>query len=78
MDLCAICGQPLTVGGYFMTDKVTGEREIVCSNCAFTLPRCYLCGLPIKQGEEMLLPDGRYLCAMTTPALSCWMPGRSA
>ena len=62
-DFCAICGQPLQGTIYLITDEVTGEKEEVCSNCAFTLPRCYLCGLPIKEGEETKLPDGRYLCA---------------
>jgi hypothetical protein len=62
-DICAICGQPINGRCYFMTDKVSDERELVCSNCAFTLPRCYVCGLPIKKGEETQLPDGRYLCA---------------
>jgi hypothetical protein len=62
-DVCAICGQPITDSCYFITDEVSGQKELVCSNCAFTLPRCYLCGLPIKQGTETKLPDGRYLCA---------------
>jgi hypothetical protein len=62
-DNCAICGQPIRGMGYIMTDDVTGQKELVCSNCAFNLPRCYLCGLPIKQGAETELPDGRYLCA---------------
>lgn len=46
-----------------MTDEVTGQKVLVCSNCVFNLPRCYLCGLPIKKGDEVQLPDGRYLCA---------------
>ena len=46
-----------------MKDQVTGQTVEVCSNCVFNLPRCYLCGLPIKKGEELELPDGRYLCA---------------
>ncbi len=62
-DTCAVCGQPITGSAYFMPDQVTGQQELVCSNCAFNRPRCYLCGLPIKQGDEVQLPDGRYLCA---------------
>src|SRR5271170_6328572 len=62
-DICAVCGEPISGEAFFMTDEVTGQRELVCSNCAYTLPRCYLCGMPIKQGEEVQLPDGRYLCA---------------
>ena len=60
---CAVCGEPITGTAYFMTDGVTGQQELVCSNCAFNLPRCFLCGLPIKKGDEVQLPDGRYLCA---------------
>jgi hypothetical protein len=61
-DVCAICGKPITGQAYIVTDQVTGEREIICSDCA-KLPRCYVCGLPIKKGDELELPDGRYLCA---------------
>lgn len=46
-----------------MKDELTGQTEMVCSNCMMTLPRCYICGMPIKKGEELALPDGRYLCA---------------
>jgi hypothetical protein len=59
-DVCAICGQPITGKFYFMTDKVTGQQVEVCSNCA-QLPRCFICGLPVKDGVQ--LPDGRWLCA---------------
>ena len=59
-DNCAICGQPIVGKFYFMTDKVTGEQVEVCSNCA-QLPRCFICGLPVKDGIQ--LPDGRWLCA---------------
>lgn len=61
-DVCAICGKPIIGSAYVVTDKVTGEREIICSDCE-KLPRCYICGLPIKKGDELELPDGRYLCA---------------
>ena len=62
-NICAVCGEQIRGMGYIMTDQVTGEKEEVCSNCVFTLPRCYICGLPIKPGDEVQLPDGRYLCA---------------
>ena len=62
-DICAICGKPIYGEIYLMTDRGTGQKIEVCSNCCFTLPRCYLCGLPIKAGDEVKLPDGRYLCA---------------
>lgn len=59
-DVCAICGQDIRGTVYFVTDKVTGERVEVCSNC-INLPRCFICGLPVKDGVQ--LPDGRWLCA---------------
>ncbi len=59
-DLCAICGQPISGAIYLVTDKVTGEQKEVCSDC-IKLPRCSICGLPVKNGAE--LPDGRHLCA---------------
>ena len=62
-DFCAVCGQPIQGNIYTMTDELTGKTVEVCSNCAFNLPRCYLCGLPIKPGDEIKLPDGRFLCA---------------
>ncbi len=59
-DDCAICGQPITARFYFMTDKVTGQQVEVCPNC-IQLPRCFVCGLPVKDGVQ--LSDGRWLCA---------------
>jgi Protein DA1 len=60
-DVCAICGKPITGTAYIATDGVTGERKIICSDCA-KLPHCYICGLPVKEGG-VELADGRYLCA---------------
>jgi Protein DA1 len=59
-DICAICGKPIYGTEYIVTDKVTGKQLLVCSNC-IKLPRCFICGLPVKNGVE--LPDGRWLCA---------------
>jgi hypothetical protein len=59
-DICAVCGQPIPGKIYLFTDKVTGEQKEVCSDC-IKLPRCSICGLPVKDGTQ--LPDGRYLCA---------------
>jgi len=59
-DNCAICGKPIPGTIYLVTDKVTGEQKDVCSDC-IKLPRCSICGLPVKDGTQ--LPDGRYLCA---------------
>ncbi len=47
---------------YVWTDKITGEKELVCADCS-KLPTCDICGLPIKAGDELVLPDGRYFCA---------------
>ncbi len=60
-DVCAICGKPIYGTVYIMTDQVTGEKVLVCSDC-IKLPRCSICGLPVKDGG-VELPDGRYLCA---------------
>ena len=60
-DVCAICGQEIHGSFYMMTDRVTGEKVEVCSNC-YQLPRCYICGLPVKDGGTQL-PDTRWLCA---------------
>jgi hypothetical protein len=60
-DLCAVCGRPISGNTiYLVTDKLTGEKEEVCSDCV-KLPSCYICGLPVKNGTQLL--DGRYLCA---------------
>lgn len=59
-DVCAICGEEIHGQTYFVTDRVTGEKVEVCSNC-INLPRCFICGLPVKDGVQ--LPDGRWLCA---------------
>jgi hypothetical protein len=59
-DLCAICGRPIPSTIYLVTDKVSGEQKEICSDC-IKLPRCSICGLPVKDGTQ--LPDGRSLCA---------------
>lgn len=60
-DICAICGQPINGSIYLITDEVTGQKLEVCSNC-IKLPRCFICGLPVKD-NGMELSDGRHLCA---------------
>ncbi len=61
-NICAICGKPIYGGTvYIVTDEVTGEKKLVCSNC-IKLPRCSICGLPVRE-NYVELPDGRYLCA---------------
>jgi hypothetical protein len=46
---------------YLMTDQVTGE-QVPVSSADLQLPRCFICGLPVKEGGTQL-PDGRWLCA---------------
>ena len=60
-NICAVCGKEIQGTVYIVTDKVTGEKVLVCSNC-IKLPRCSICGLPVKE-NYVELPDGRYLCA---------------
>jgi len=60
-DSCDICGKPITGSFYLVTDQITGEQKKVCSNCIL-LPRCFICGLPVKDGGTQL-SDGRWLCA---------------
>ncbi len=56
---CAICGKEIQGTVFRVTDNVTGETLLICSNCE-VLPRCFICGLPVKDGVQ--LPDGRWLC----------------
>jgi len=62
-DACAVCGREFR--GHFtyytLTDKVTNERKITCSECVKS-PRCSICGLPVNDNGLELL-DGRHLCA---------------
>lgn len=59
-NICAICGKEIQGTVYIVTDEVTGEKKLVCSDC-IKLPRCSICGLPVKENYTAL-PDGRYLC----------------
>jgi hypothetical protein len=60
-EMCAICGRQIRGTIYIATDKVTNEKKLVCGDC-IRLPRCAICGLPVKD-NDVQLPDGRYLCA---------------
>jgi hypothetical protein len=60
-DVCAICGRPIQDTIYIVTDEVTNEKKFVCSDCVH-LPRCAICGLPVKE-NGLQLADGRFLCA---------------
>ena len=61
VDQCAICGRPIQGTIYLVTDEVAGDKKFVCSDCVH-LPRCAICGLPVKD-DGLKLPDGRVLCA---------------
>jgi Protein DA1 len=60
---CQVCGKDgfNYMGIFIFTDQVTGEQEYVCLNCV-KLPRCDVCGLPVKNAGRTL-PDGRVFCA---------------
>ena len=58
--VCAVCGKPIDGRGYWMINRVTGETNDVCTNCA-KLELCSICGLPVKDNLTRL-PDGRVLC----------------
>jgi hypothetical protein len=58
---CVACNVEITGSVYVGTDEITGGKVMVCSNC-LVLPRCFLCGVPVKNNSTML-PDGRSLCA---------------
>ncbi|HSY16859.1 MAG TPA: protein DA1 [Candidatus Acidoferrales bacterium] len=60
-DICAICGKQINDTIYLITDDVTGVEQTVCSDCR-KLPKCFLCGLPVKD-NGISLSDGRHICA---------------
>lgn len=60
-DICAICGKEIYDTIYLITDEITGVDQTVCADCR-KLPRCFLCGLPVKN-NGVDLSDGRHLCA---------------
>src|SRR5258708_2054242 len=45
-DECAVCGRPITNAVYLVTDKVTAEKQQVCSDCLMLRAHCFLGGLP--------------------------------
>lgn len=59
---CAICGQPINGSFYNLEDRLTGEKKFVCAGCEALEGRCFVCGLPMREGF-VKLNDGRYLCA---------------
>ena len=61
LNLCIICNQEIEGSIYSITDEATGRKSLICSNCLM-LPRCYICGMPVKE-KGVKLADGRQLCA---------------
>lgn len=59
-DTCAFCGREIEKTVFIATDKVTGEKYLICSDC-LKLPRCSICGLPASE-KGLKLADGRYFC----------------
>jgi hypothetical protein len=63
LNICPICGKEMSWPYYLVTDKVTGEQELVCSKC-IKLPSCYVCGRPVDlDAGGVELSDGRCFCA---------------
>src|SRR5882724_7457647 len=59
---CDICGALIHGKYFYREDDAVGGRKIMCLNCEAITDRCFVCGLPVKQGYETL-PDGRIVCA---------------
>lgn len=60
--VCDICGEPINGPFYMVADGATGEQKNVCQACRALESKCFICGLPVKEGY-LKLADGRYLCA---------------
>ncbi len=62
---CPVCGKPAGDAVYLVTDKVTRARIGVCEQCAFFLPRCFICGVPALTNAAgfVQFEDRRALCA---------------
>jgi hypothetical protein len=59
---CDICGALIQGKYFYREDDAVGGRKIICTNCETLPDRCFICGLPVKEGFETL-PDGRIVCA---------------
>lgn len=59
---CDICGALIRGKYYYREDDAVGGRKIICTNCETLSDRCFICGLPVKEGFQTL-PDGRIVCA---------------
>ena len=59
---CDVCGAQILTTGFTIEDRVTGEQKNLCMDCAKIQERCFICGLPVKEGCKKLA-DGRFICA---------------
>jgi hypothetical protein len=59
-ESCWVCGKS-ALELFWVTDKVTHERRLFCSECVKRKSVCILCGLPTSD-KATELPDGRVFC----------------
>lgn len=59
---CDICGALIHGKYFYREDEAMGGRRNICTNCETLPDRCFICGLPVKDGFHTL-PDGRIVCA---------------
>jgi hypothetical protein len=60
-DICAVCERPFGAKVYILDDLVGARKVHICEQC-IDLPRCFLCGVPVKN-DATQLADGRVFCA---------------
>jgi hypothetical protein len=62
---CDVCGKAITSTIYTIEDRVTKTKKGVCWTCEYSLPRCFLCGLPALTNAPgaVQFEDERTLCA---------------
>jgi hypothetical protein len=61
---CAICLRQLEEGEprFQGIDRVEPVERLVCRHCALIPERCFVCGLPTREGRRTLA-DGRHYCS---------------
>src|ERR1700722_7964289 len=59
---CDLCGETIRGHFYNVEDRVEGKTKRICENCEQIKDRCFICGLPVKEGYKTLL-DGRCICS---------------
>jgi len=66
-DFCDFCGREIQKTVVIITDRVTSEKHLICSDC-LKLPRCSICDLPVSE-NNLKLSDGRRFCARDAKTL---------